>query len=189
MTEEEIRALPYRPCVGVMLVNRAGAIFAGQRHDTAEEAWQMPQGGIEPGEAPRDAALRELQEEVGIGGSSVAVLGETDGWLTYDLPPVLVPKLWQGRFRGQKQRWFLMRFLGEDAEIDIATAQPEFRAWRWLPPETLLDRIVPFKRATYAEVIARFGDWFGDRLGAPAAGGEPSGAARVEPPRDGGRNR
>jgi putative (di)nucleoside polyphosphate hydrolase len=165
VTEEEIRALPYRPCVGVMLLNRAGAIFAGQRHDTPEDAWQMPQGGIDPGETPREAALRELREEVGIGAGSVTVLGETEGWLTYDLPPLLVPKLWQGRFRGQKQRWFLMRFLGRDAEIDIATAHPEFRAWRWLPPETLLERIVAFKRPTYAAVIAQFRD----RIGAPGA--------------------
>jgi putative (di)nucleoside polyphosphate hydrolase len=156
MTEAEIEALPYRPCVGVMLVNRLGGIFAGQRHDTPGEAWQMPQGGIEPEEDPQAAALRELGEETGLAPASVEVVAAMDGWITYDLPPVLVPKLWKGRFRGQKQRWYLMRFIGEDSEIDIAGHEPEFRAWCWMRPDDLLERIVPFKRHTYAEVIAQF---------------------------------
>jgi putative (di)nucleoside polyphosphate hydrolase len=158
VTEAEILALPYRPCVGVMLVNRTGGVFAGQRLDSPGDAWQMPQGGIEPGEDPRDAALRELGEETGIPANAVEVVAETPDWIPYDLPHALVPRLWKGRFRGQKQRWFLMRFLGTDEMINIRTRHPEFRAWCWLPPEDLLDRIVPFKRATYESVIRSFRD-------------------------------
>lgn len=161
LTEAEIRALPYRPCVGVVLTNAEGLIFAGQRLDSTAEAWQMPQGGIDPGEAPLDAALRELREETGVPASAVEVLAEASDWIAYDLPVELVPKLWKGRYRGQQQRWFLMRLTGDDALIDIATPEPEFRAWRWAAPDTLIDMIVPFKRATYRAVF----DAFRDRLG------------------------
>jgi len=156
VTEAEIRALPYRPCVGIVLLNRAGEVFAGQRIDNVAEAWQMPQGGIDPGEDPRAAALRELTEETGIPAASVEVLAETPGWIPYDLPHELVPKLWKGRFRGQEQRWFLMRFLGEDTQVNIGTPDPEFRAWRWVAPADLAEMIVPFKRATYAAVFEAF---------------------------------
>lgn len=155
MTEEEIAALPYRPCVGVVLLDAGGRIFAGERLD-APGAWQMPQGGIDPGEDAHAAGLRELSEETSIPPSAVAVLGQTEGWITYDLPAVLVPKLWKGRFRGQKQRWLLARFTGEDAVIDLGTAHPEFGAWRWMAPEALMAAIVPFKRATYEAVFEAF---------------------------------
>ena len=156
MTEAEIEGLPYRPCVGVMLVNRDGRVFAGQRLDNPGPAWQMPQGGIDDGEDPRAAALRELAEETGIPASAVEVVAEAAEWIPYDLPAELVPRMWKGRFRGQSQRWFLMRFLGDDSLIDIATADPEFRAWSWVDPAELVERIVPFKRATYAAVLEAF---------------------------------
>jgi putative (di)nucleoside polyphosphate hydrolase len=148
-------ALPYRACVGVLLANGANRVFAGERIDTPG-AWQMPQGGIDAGESPRDAALRELEEETGIAPSLVTVEAETAGWVRYDLPPELLGKVWKGRYRGQEQKWLLLRFHGTDADIDIATAHPEFSRWRWLAPEDLLARIVPFKRAVYAEVLAEF---------------------------------
>lgn len=156
MTEDEIHALPYRPCVGIMLLNKDGAVFAAQRLDNATEAWQMPQGGIEKDEDPRTAALRELTEETGIPADQVKVIMETTDWVPYDLPHHLVPKLWKGKYRGQKQLWFLMRFLGDDSVIDIETEHPEFSRWCWMPADQLLDKIVPFKRATYETVIKTF---------------------------------
>jgi putative (di)nucleoside polyphosphate hydrolase len=139
-----------------MLVNGSGEVFVGQRIDHFEDAWQMPQGGVDPGEAPRAAALRELREETGVHADKVTVEAETEGWLPYDLPLDLVPKLWKGRYRGQEQKWFLMRFHGTDADIDIATEHREFSAWRWLPRDRLIGSIVPFKRAVYERVIAEF---------------------------------
>lgn len=156
MTEEEILALPYRPCVGMMICNHDGGVFAGQRLDGYGDAWQMPQGGVEKGEEPQAAALRELEEETGIPANMVTVEAETSDWIPYDLPHHLVPKLWKGRYRGQKQKWFLMRFNGDDALININTEEPEFSAWAWLPPEKLLQLIVPFKRDTYERVIREF---------------------------------
>ncbi len=156
MKPEDILALPYRPCVGIMLCNPYGSVFAGQRLDSSFDAWQMPQGGIEKGEDPQDAALRELEEETGVPASAVEVLAETSDWIPYDLPHHLVPKLWKGRYRGQKQRWFLLRFLGDDSLINIATKKPEFSHWCWLHPKELLKKIVPFKRDTYERVIREF---------------------------------
>ena len=156
MTPEDIARLPYRPCVGVVLTNAQGQIFAGQRIDSTAAAWQMPQGGIDPGEEPREAALRELWEETGVSADLVNVEAETAGWLTYDLPKDLVPKIWRGRFRGQKQRWFLMRFLGADEQIVIETEHPEFSEWAWIGAQDLVAGIVPFKRDVYRQVIAEF---------------------------------
>lgn len=158
MTPEEIAALPYRPCVGVMLVNAHGHVFAGQRNDQNTQAWQMPQGGIDKGEAPEAAALRELWEETGVEAHLVDVETETPDWVSYDLPHDLVPRIWKGRYRGQKQKWFLLRFRGTDRDINIATEHPEFTAWRWLPPGELIQNIVPFKRAVYEQVVAAFED-------------------------------
>lgn len=157
MNADEIARLPYRRGVGVMLANAEGKVFAGKRIDTPGEAWQMPQGGIDPGEEPEEAALRELTEETGIAPELVRIEARTPEWLRYDLPPDLVPRLWGGRFRGQEQLWFLMRFLGDDDQIDIATEHPEFSAWRWMPVEDLAPSIVPFKRALYERVLAELG--------------------------------
>lgn len=148
--------LPYRPCVGIVLINRDGLIFAGQRKDSPSPAWQMPQGGIDDGERPRTAALRELWEETGIPAERVEVLGKTPDWLLYDLPPELLGKVWGGKFRGQKQRWYLMRYLGQDDQIDIATHHPEFSRWRWIGADQMVAEIVPFKRAVYEQVVAAF---------------------------------
>ena len=148
--------LPYRPCAGIMLLNRDGQVFVGQRIDSTLEAWQMPQGGIDPGEAAEQTAVRELGEETGIAAHHVALIAAAPTDLTYDLPPAMIGKVWKGKYRGQRQRWFLFRFLGEDKDIDIATPHPEFRAWRWIDPEDLPRMIVPFKRELYEQVLAAF---------------------------------
>ncbi len=149
-------SLPYRPCVGITLINPAGLIFAGQRIDSEVPAWQMPQGGVDRGEAPEAAAFRELSEEIGVAPARVALLDATPDWLRYDLPDALVGKIWGGKYRGQEQRWFLMRFLGTDAEITLDTQHPEFSAWRWISADDLLASIVAFKRPIYEQVLARF---------------------------------
>ncbi len=154
MTDRE--SLPYRPCAGVVLVNADGHVFAGRRIDHPSGAWQMPQGGIDAGEDAREAALRELEEETGLGRDKVAVLAETEDWLIYDLPDELLGKIWKGKYRGQKQKWVLCRFLGGDDDIDIATAHPEFDAWSWLTPGDLAEQIVPFKRDVYDRVFGAF---------------------------------
>lgn len=145
----------FRPCVGIMLFNAQGLIFVGQRRDRMVEAWQMPQGGIDAGETPVDAALRELKEEIGT--NKAAIVSETVDWLAYDLPPELKGKVWKGRYRGQIQKWYLMRFTGDDSDIDLETHEPEFRTWRWSDPGELADLAVPFKQGIYLELVRRFG--------------------------------
>ena len=159
-----LESLPYRRCVGVMVLNRAGRAFIGRRragpeYDDNTHAWQMPQGGIDPGEDPWLAALRELREETNI--SSVQRLGEVAEWLTYDIPRDVVGRAWSGKFRGQTQKWFAVRFTGADEEIDIAHPgghAPEFTAWRWEPVENLAGLVVPFKRRVYERVVQELGN-------------------------------
>ena len=150
--------LPYRPCAGIMLLNRAGQVFVGQRIDNTMEAWQMPQGGIDPGEDAETAARRELGEETGIAPDRVELIAVAPGAFHYDLPDDLIGKVWGGRYRGQVQTWFLFRFTGADADVNIATSHPEFRAWRWAEPAAAVALAVPFKRALYQAVLAAFRD-------------------------------
>ncbi len=157
-----------------MLVNPSFLVFAGQRIDGPSDAWQMPQGGIDPGETHEGAALRELHEETGIPPGAVEVLAEARELVAYDLPPELIGSLWGGRFRGQLQSWYLMRFLGHDAMVDIATEEPEFNRWAWLPVSELIGRIVPFKRDAYARVIEEFGDYFPEDAAPTRSGPSPA---------------
>ena len=160
MTPEEIARLPDRPCVGVMLMHDDDRLWVGERIDTPG-AWQMPQGGIDDGEDPSAAALRELEEETGVSARLVEPVAETADWLTYDLPPDLVGKAWKGRYRGQRQKWVLLRFLGQDADIRIDLPHPEFRAWRWMGADEVLAQIVPFKRGVYAAALTEFAPHLG----------------------------
>ena len=158
-----IEDLPYRPCVGVMVLNAQGRAFIGRRmggpeHVELTHSWQMPQGGIDPGEEPWPAALRELREETNI--RSVERLGEIADWLTYDIPRELVGQAWKGRYRGQKQKWFALRFTGSESEIDVehpdGAHEQEFAAWRWEPLQNVPDLVAPFKRAVYDRVVREF---------------------------------
>ena len=155
--------LPYRRCVGILVVNRAGLAFIGRRiegpeHIDASHSWQMPQGGIDPGEQPYPAALRELREETNI--RSVERIGEIEGWLKYDIPREIVGQAWKGKYRGQKQKWYALRFTGNDSEIDVehpdSAHEAEFSAWRWEPIKNLPDLVVPFKRQVYEQVAKEF---------------------------------
>ena len=159
-----LESLPYRPCAGIMVFNRDGLVFVGKRnggpeHSDAYHVWQTPQGGIDENEDPYKAALRELYEETNI--RSVEKLGEIADWLAYDLPPDLVGAAWSGKYRGQKQKWFALRFTGKDSEIDILNPggghEPEFTEWRWMPSKELPGLVVPFKRDIYARVVREFG--------------------------------
>ncbi len=156
MTPQDIDKLPYRQNVGVMLVNEHGHVFVGQRLDNQSDAWQMPQGGIDAGETPERAALRELEEETGVDPSLVTIEAESSDWIAYDLPADLIPRIWNGKYRGQKQKWFFMRFHGKDTDVNITTNHPEFSAWKWLAADQLVDNIVPFKKDVYAAVVKEF---------------------------------
>jgi putative (di)nucleoside polyphosphate hydrolase len=153
------RSLPYRPAVGVMLLNREGKVFVGQRMDSTLEAWQMPQGGLDEGEDAEEGAFRELEEETGIPRSKVEIVARCPVELTYDLPDDLVGKLWKGRWRGQRQIWFLCRFTGTDEDVRLDAHDQEFRAWKWAEPAELPAMIVPFKKKLYEDVLAAFADW------------------------------
>ena len=155
--------LPYRPCAGIMLKNSQGLIFVGQRLDgsgVSSEAWQMPQGGVDDGEDAETAALRELGEETGIAPHHVDIIARSAGEHLYDLPPELLGRIWKGQYRGQRQIWFLMNFLGRDEDVNIATAHQEFRDWRWAHVDELVDLIVPFKRELYSNVLKEFAPHF-----------------------------
>ena len=145
----------YRPNVGIMLLDGWNRVFVARRIDTPGEAWQMPQGGIDEGEEPHRAALRELKEEIGT--DRAEILAETKGWMRYDLPAEIAGRIWGGRYRGQRQKWFAMRFLGSDRDIDLATEHPEFSDWKWVAPEDLPGLIVPFKRPLYVALLDEFG--------------------------------
>ena len=149
----------YRPAVGVMLINPERKVWVGQRLDSTLEAWQMPQGGLDPGEAPLEGAYRELEEETGIRRDLVEIVHQAKDELTYDLPEDLIGKVWKEPWRGQRQTWFLARFLGEDGDVDIATPDPEFRAWKWADPAELPALIVPFKKKLYEDLLEAFADW------------------------------
>jgi putative (di)nucleoside polyphosphate hydrolase len=152
-------SLPFRPAAGVMLLNHEKKVWVGQRLDSTLEAWQMPQGGLDPGEEAEAGALRELEEETGIGRDKVEIIARCPEPLYYDLPDELLGTIWKGKWRGQRQTWFLMRFTGTDADVNLQTPEPEFRAWRWVDPQELPELIVPFKQGLYRDVLKAFAAW------------------------------
>ena len=158
LSAAEIAALPYRPCVGVVLTDGAGRVFVGQRIDSEVPAWQMPQGGIDDGEDAETAALRELFEETGVRADLVDVLARSRDEHFYDLPDDMIGRIWKGKYRGQRQNWFLMRFKGTDADINIETEHREFSSWQWVDAPMLPQLIVPFKKRLYENILAEFAD-------------------------------
>ena len=156
MTDDHL----YRRGVGVMLLNFEGQVWVGRRIDYTDEAWQMPQGGMNKGEAPWDTALRELEEETGIPPHLVERIAECPERLKYDLPPELRRSLWKGKWKGQLQDWYLCRFLGDDRDVSIATKHPEFNDWKWVEPALLPELILPFKRDLYRDLLRHFGVHF-----------------------------
>lgn len=162
MSKTEIGALPYRPCVGIMLINADNKVFVAQRSDNRtsqwRDAWQMPQGGIDDGEDPKTAAFRELEEETSVSSDKVKLIAQSKSEHFYELPPELIGKLWKGKWRGQRQFWFLMRFTGDNSDINIETENPEFSDWKWSNIDDLADQIVPFKREIYAALSHEFAE-------------------------------
>lgn len=156
----DLSGLSYRPCVGLMVINEKKNIFTGQRLDFISTAWQMPQGGIDKDEEALHAAYRELREETSIKQSDVELLAVSNDWLSYDLPEELVAELWNGRYRGQKQKWFLMKFVGKDTDVNLNTKVPEFSCWRWSTRDQLIQSIVPFKKDLYEAVTKEFQEFF-----------------------------
>jgi putative (di)nucleoside polyphosphate hydrolase len=148
----------YRVGVGIVLVNEQRQVFMAQRRDVEHPVWQMPQGGIEDGETPQQAVLRELREEIGTDNAEITI--EAAHWIYYDVPPKLAPRAWGGRWVGERQKWFLMAFKGKDSEIDLATENPSFREWRWTAPQTLISLAPPFRRQVYRSVIGQFDAFF-----------------------------
>ena len=146
----------YRPCVGLAIVNPAGLIWAGERMD-APGAWQMPQGGIDPGEGIEEAGLRELTEETGLVPGAVTLTGRTADWITYDLPPQIAARLWKGRYKGQAQVWLSLLYPGPDEAVDLSVHEQEFSRWDWLTASALMERIVPFKREVYGRALSQLG--------------------------------
>lgn len=152
---KDYRKLPYRDGVGMCIINKKKEIFVGKRISSKFDGWQMPQGGIDLGETPSKAAMREMLEEIGT--SNGVIMSETKSWYCYDVPRLLVPKLWNGAYRGQRQKWFLIMFEGEDSEINVdASIHPEFYKWQWVDYQSLPDIIIPFKRKLYQSVLAEF---------------------------------
>ena len=148
---------PYRPCVGIMLINDNGHIFGGQRIDNRAEAWQMPQGGIDAGEDVETACFREMREEIGT--DKADILSIHPEWLNYDIPLPLADRLWGGRYRGQSQKWLALRYTGQDSDINIATEEPEFFSWQWMSPADLIQLAVPFKRPVYEDIMTQFAQY------------------------------
>ncbi|MEC7245656.1 MAG: RNA pyrophosphohydrolase [Pseudomonadota bacterium] len=148
---------PYRPCVGIMLINDNGHIFGGQRIDNRAEAWQMPQGGIDAGEDVETACFREMREEIGT--NKADILSIHPEWLNYDIPLPLADRLWGGSYRGQSQKWVALRYTGQDSDINIATEQPEFFSWQWMSPADLIQLAVPFKRPVYEDIMTQFAQY------------------------------
>ena len=153
------KAQGYRAGVGVMLLDRRNHVFVGRRVDVQGDSWQMPQGGIDKGETPRQAALRELKEEVGT--DQAEIIGEAQAWLRYEVPREIARRLWRGRYHGQIQKWFAMRFTGSDTDIDVRTRHPEFDAWKWIEAAELPRLIVPFKRQLYLDILREFAPLLG----------------------------
>jgi putative (di)nucleoside polyphosphate hydrolase len=154
MTNIKAEHLQYRPGVGMMIVNEDNMVFVGKRIDSSIDAWQMPQGGIDEGEEAVVAVIREMEEEIGT--NKAEIIAESVEWFSYDLPTRLIPKVWNGKYRGQRQKWFAVRFLGLDSDININTAHPEFCEWRWVSIPELPSLIVPFKQDIYTKVVAEF---------------------------------
>ncbi len=148
---------PYRPCVGIMLINDNGHIFGGQRIDNRAEAWQMPQGGIDAGEDVETACFREMREEIGT--DKADILSIHPEWLNYDIPLPLADRLWGGRYRGQSQKWVALRYTGQNSDINIATEEPEFFSWQWMSPADLIQLAVPFKRPVYEDIMTQFAQY------------------------------